>query len=467
MDVDLNGAAVLELDGGTLAFKSGYGWGDLNNTSGTADSLTIRGTGAVVKGTFAVKNSSITVDAGTALAGSFAATSGSFVGQTELSFGSLSLSVANSVIGDKLQVKDSLELLGGSLTLDGTAEVLGGLNMSGGQLDGKGTLLLKGLGSRWTGGTMTGGGTTEIAAGAILTIGDRNNSIVGLGDRRLLNRGAIVDLGSSGYGMAVDLNGAAVLELDDGTLAFKSGYGWGDYGNNSGTADSLTVRGKGTIAEGTLALKNSAMFIQDGTSLAGTVDWSSGSLSIDGSVSLGSLKVSGGTVFARGDVEVTGGFDMSGGVLDGNGNWVLDGATNSWTGGIMSGAGSTIVNHSMTLLGDGGLISLDSGRRLENRGSMVWRDGFIEMNAGHGTGAGLFVNAVGANFEIQASSAYSILATSRGASDSGSGAIFTNFGKLRKKSDGTSLFNCDFVDLGEVIVERGRIVVSRTGKVYE
>ena len=354
MDVDLNGAAVLELDGGTLAFKSGYGWGDLNNTSGTADSLTIRGTGAVVKGTFAVKNSSITVDAGTALAGSFAVTSGSFVGQTELSFGSLSLSVANSVIGDKLQVKDSLELLGGSLTLDGTAEVLGGLNMSGGQLDGKGTLLLKGLGSRWTGGTMTGGGTTEIAAGAILTIGDRNNSIVGLGDRRLLNRGAIVDLGSSGYGMAVDLNGAAVLELDDGTLAFKSGYGWGDLNNTSGAADALTIRGKGAITEGGFSFRNTKLTLADGVVLSGPINWSDGALSFEGVATFGKLNLSGGTVSSDGAVQLNGDLKMSGGEINGAGTVKLSGLDNTWTGGSMTGGGTTEIAAGATLtIGDG------------------------------------------------------------------------------------------------------------------
>ena len=75
---------------------------------------------------------------------------------------------------------------------------------------------------------MTGGGTTEIAVGAALTIGGTYSTLVGLENRTLVNKGAIVDKGTVVYGSVVDLNGAAVLNNQGGTLAFKTAFGWAD-----------------------------------------------------------------------------------------------------------------------------------------------------------------------------------------------------------------------------------------------
>ena len=104
--------------------------------------------------------------------------------------------------------------------------------MSGGTLTGAGTLTLQGTNNSWIASSMTGGGTTEIAAGATLNIGG-GAGIAGLGDRTLLNKGAIVDKGSTTHGVSLDLNGAAVLDNQGGTLAFKTANGWADFNNNS------------------------------------------------------------------------------------------------------------------------------------------------------------------------------------------------------------------------------------------
>jgi len=59
--VDLDGAVVLDNEGGTLQFTHGNGWQDIGGNSGSSDSLRIQGSGAVSLGTLAVTNTAVTL----------------------------------------------------------------------------------------------------------------------------------------------------------------------------------------------------------------------------------------------------------------------------------------------------------------------------------------------------------------------------------------------------------------------
>ena len=122
---------------------------------------------------------------------------------------------------------------------------------------------------------------------------------------------------------------------------------------------------------------------------------------------------------------------LAGGTVSGTGNLTVTGALN-WSGGLMSGAGKTIAAGTLSLDGNTGAFNLDGGRTLENRGTAVWKQGHIELNAGTAAGSGKLVNAAGGSFDIQLTVGYGLFATNRGGSDNGSDALFQNLGTLLK-----------------------------------
>jgi formylmethanofuran dehydrogenase subunit C len=472
-DVDINGAAVLDNQGGKLAFKTGNGWADFQNNSGVADSLTIKGNGAVAEGSMNLSNTTFTAVADSVLAGALTVSAGSFTAQDNVTFGALSLASPQSTAGNKLNVTDKLTLSSGTLTLSGKATVSGTFNMTGGALTGVDTLTLSGATNTWTGGTMTGGGITEIAAGATLSLGGGSTTMVGWADRTLLNKGSIVDQGSSYYGVDVDLNGAAVLDNQGGTLAFKTGNGWADFQNNSGAVDSLTVRGNGTVTDGTFYVTSSSLSLVDGTSLAGAMSVRDGNLNLQGAAVLGSLSLVAGTITANGQVSVAGDFNMSGGALVGSGKVTLGGAGSTWTGGAMTGGGITEIAAGATLSLGGGSAALAgwSDRTLLNRGAIVDK-GLSAYGVDVDLNGAAVLDNQGGTLSFMTSTGWADYGNNSGAADSltvrGNGTITAGTFYVTNSSlsmaDGTSLAGATSVNDGTLkllgTVELGSLSLS-------
>ena len=94
-------------------------------------------------------------------------------------------------------------------------------------------------------------------------------------------------------------------------------------------------------------------------------------------------------------------FALSGGSLNSAYDLTVQGAL-AWTGGLMSGAGRTIIAGGATAaLGGAGTKGLDAGRVLENRGTVLWTGGTIDLNDLAVGGSGRVENTAAGLLDIQ------------------------------------------------------------------
>jgi RHS repeat-associated protein len=336
-----------------------------------------------------------------------------------------------------LQDEGSLDITGGSLELTSASEAsrVGSLVVQSGVLSGAGSVDVSSS-FEWTGGTMSGTGTTKLEAAASASISPGSGSAVTLTERDLLNEGTLVWSSGTVYGEdgatitnsgTFDTNaenaygdwfssgllrggGGVPTIVNTGTLAKTSGTGVTDV--------QFAVENEGTveeIPEGVLALTGgSAGEDNTGTWVSpSSSPWGSGIALGPGTFSLGSgthisgtMTLAGATVDA-GNIEgadahltlygegvvldltstsgashikeltqeaVAGGSELTGpGALD-----IADGMT--WSAGTMSGTGSTRLE-----AGGSGSISPGSGssvslreRGLINEGTLTWSSGSVE-----------------------------------------------------------------------------------------
>jgi adhesin HecA-like repeat protein len=312
--------------------------------------------------------------------------------------------VHSLTIGDNLN--DTFVLSGGTLTLstDSVSGSTDAFNLSGGTLTGTGNLTINGSLS-WTAGTMSGAGTTALAAGAGGTLSGAGYKNLG---RTLANAGTL-DYTGSGFNFGSG-TGWDVGVLDNTGVFNASGGGFGYFNavphafNNAGT---FNYAGPGSFTSGAVAFNNTGTVnVAAGTlSLAGggtdtgafaldagaALNFSNGTHNLDaGSISgAGAVAVSGGTVnlnagfsyVATGAVTLSSGtltvdgnvsvqnFTPSGGTLTGPGFLTVAG-TLTWTGGSMAGTGVTDV-------APGGFLNINGGnsytglRTINNEGTNI------------------------------------------------------------------------------------------------
>ena len=308
-----------------------------------------------------------------------------------------------------LVFRENFTVSGGSLELIGDARIDGRLTLSGGTLTGLGTLTITGTGSQWTGGTMTGGGTTRIAAGADLTVG--GTQIKRLANRTITNEGTLIE-GQTG-GAFVDLDGAAVLNnagLFDvqgdeswqnvfspgGTLTInntgtlRKSAGAGDFQflstalNNTGTvevqAGRLGFGGNGGVSKGmfTTVAGTALVFLN------GTQTWQNGAQATgNGAIELGLVGVQVGTLAVEGAAQVTR-LDITAGVLSGLGTLTITGTGSQWTGGAMTGGGTTRIAAGADLTIGGTQDNKSLGNRtITNEGTLIDSQGggrFVDLD---------------------------------------------------------------------------------------
>ncbi|MCZ2341134.1 MAG: choice-of-anchor A family protein, partial [Bacteroidales bacterium] len=307
---------------------------------------------------------------------------------------------ANSISGT-----GSLVITGGTLTL-GAASTVGSFAQSGGTLAGAGDLTVTGTLS-WTSGTMSGAGTTIIAAGGTLALSGYDTRFLVGRTLRIAGTGTWTDSGSLYLADAARLDVAAGGTLDlpeNASLAFW--YGSPVTFTNAGTVTKTT--GTGTFYAGVAFVNNGQVSVGSGTlnlsaSGSGTGTWSvasgatlafaGGAFPLAGSTVTGAgvVAVTGGTVdvgsgfTTTGSVSLTNGslsfstpaslvsFTQSGGTLAGAGDLTVTG-TLSWTSGTMSGAGTTIIAAGGTLALSGYDTRFLVGRTLRIAGTGTWTD---------------------------------------------------------------------------------------------
>jgi hypothetical protein len=346
------------------------------------------------------------------------------------------------------------------------------------QLTGSGAVTVSGTGT-WYGGTMSGSGATIVLPGGTFNI--VNTESISLSGRTFENRGATIwytggtlqmvnsvltnDADAQfvvEYPASFDFEGGAPRFDNAGTFVPALGgttefseVAFNNYGTVDFQAGTLSLAGGGFLA-GTIPVPAGAVLDLGGPSIT-----SSSTLNITGAGELlvnaesatlgGTINVSGSNIFSIGSIDFTGdysctnntmvissgtaGFDgtgtvapqilnISGGVLSGAQNVTVGGAMN-WTGGGMSGAGTTFIPAGVTLtIKNPSPVGITS-RTLDNAGTITWSGGFMDL------GAALITNEPGGSFQ---------LATPASIEFSGGSSRLDNAGTLNIAGTGTATF---------------------------
>ena len=266
----------------------------------------------------------------------------------------------------------TLSITGGTLNVTDEAEAssLFDLSLAGGTLGGAGDLAVNHTFS-WTGGTMSGIGTTTIAAPATLIRSAQNT--VFLSDGRLLEIIGTLDLQTdriiNGTGLVAPLihnlgtvkksAGAGIAQIfaafendgtvrsDSGTLELRAGDGAGQSAGGFGAPG----------AAGTLKFSAGTFDLGDGASLLGSVSVDGGNVDV---APAGTATASGANTLAAGSLGGTGTLDVT--------------DTLTWTGGTIDDAGTTTIEADATLVRDGiNTAFLGSGHLLDVVGTLDLR----------------------------------------------------------------------------------------------
>ncbi|HKS23076.1 MAG TPA: hypothetical protein VJZ76_09790 [Thermoanaerobaculia bacterium] len=325
----------------------------LNNNGqvSTTNALSLAG-GGVHSGSFNV------VAPGTL---SFSGGTHSMTGGVISGSGTLSFDGATATVGVPLNA-GTLNVTAGTATLN-AASAADAFTLSGGTLDGSGTLTLTN-GGTWSGGTMGGSGTTANPATKTFSI-----SAPATLDRTLQNAGTLAVSG--------DVSGSGTL-ANAGTLNAAANLILGVAVNNSGqiaTSNALTLSGGGThsggtftaTAPGSISFSAGTHAMSGGGSVGGTgtIAFSGATATVGVPVNAGTLSVTAGTA-ALDAAATADAFAMTGGTLGGSGTLTLpNGGT--WAGGTMSGSGTTANPATLSVTAP---VTLNS-RTLQNSGTLT------------------------------------------------------------------------------------------------
>lgn len=376
---------------------------------------------------------------------------------------------------------------------------------TGGALSGAGNVTFNGQ-LNWSGGSMSGGGQTIVAAGATMGITGSVQLVRTLqnagtatwsGGTITFNAGTFDNTGTFTASSALPLsatsslgpnafnNAGSFVKQGAGTASFQAGTGTVPF-NNAGTVDvqagTLGIDGGGTQSGdftvaagatlrfgggsaahslaatsdisggGSLLLNGSAGFASAGTVDVGATSVAAGTQNFTGaSFNTGSLSITGGTLSLSTSAAATAGAytQSTGGSLGGSGNLVVSGSA-AWTGGSMGGTGTTVIDAGATIA-FGGNVTL--GRPLQNDGTANWSAGTIGLNAGTLTNNGTF----------NAGSATAANLTMQGVSLSSS--AFVNNGTFNKTLNGLVQFTSPigpavFSSSGTVDVQAGTLSLA-------
>jgi hypothetical protein len=388
----------------------------------------------------------------------------------------------------------TLTISNGTLAVNAPANVaLLGLNLSGGSLAGSATMTVLGP-FTWSGGTLGGSGTLRADGGIVISGGGTktlgrmlqnggNATWIDSGSLFLGSSGVFVQLPAAtwllqtdasidGNGGRVENNGL-VRKLSGGTTRLN-GVGFsnngqlqveagvlilGAGGEHAGTLlfDGTTVELSGThtftpsaIVEGSRLLVNSAIIAGAGRwKVTGSTEIGGVSLSLGGIVEdLGALTIRGGSL----DLSPTTGvvavpsLALSGGALTGSGQLSISGLF-TWSGGTMSGTGTTRATAGMWFAGSSGRTL---SRSLTNVAEAWWTDnGTLSMS-----GNGRLVNLRDAVFRLQSDATIQATDTTR----------FVNQGTIRRESGTLARIAAPFDNSGLVQAGMGELILTGGGE---
>jgi hypothetical protein len=427
----------------------------------TLQNLTLKngGTSASGGGVIRVQTGTVNFTNGGTLTGLFSAASGAAF---QFTSGSESLSDDTAFVGEGL-----VRVAGATLNVEGTSSVQN-FELTSGSLTGAGNLTVTET-MMWSGGTMTGTGSTAIAAGATLALS--GNAAKQLGTRVLSNAGTVTWTGAgtlllSSGAVINNLAGALFEVQNDTSIAYYSGErptftNAGTFRKTVGTGtttivSAVTFNNSGTVEvlSGTLAIAAGGSSSGVFTVAAGSAVTFTGSYTLDNGSNLlgaGVARVSTGTLTVSGSVSVQN-FELTSGSLTGAGTLTVTG-TMTWSGGTMSGTGSTAIAAGATLALSGNAAKQLGTRVLSNAGAATWTGtGTLQLSSG-----AVITNLAGALFEVQNDSSVAYYCC---------GAVpptFTNAGIFRKTTaTGTTSIasTVAFNNSGAVDIESGIVRVS-------
>jgi RHS repeat-associated protein len=310
----------------------------------------------------------------------------------------------------------ALNIPSGSLELasESRSSTIGALTLNGGTLTGAGTLDVSGSLS-WNYGTMSGSGATVIEPGASATLkgGTQltkrqldNEGTATLTNGTFLNMSEGAQLENSGTfktnttegwdgfqynpeaGPAPSIINTGTFEKTAGSAETEVKVSFENQGTVQSQADSLQFYGGGTSTDGTWSASEGGSFYfgegtytLEGDTLAGPVSLAGATITTkEVKAGITSLQISGGTLnIATGSLATTD-TTQTYGTLTGTGTLDISGSL-SWTGGTMSGSGSTVIEPgaSATLKGGTQLTK----RQLDNEGTATLTNGtFLNMSEG-------------------------------------------------------------------------------------
>ncbi|MCZ2341135.1 MAG: putative Ig domain-containing protein, partial [Bacteroidales bacterium] len=328
-----------------------------------------------------------------------------------------------------------------------------------------------------TSGTMSGAGTTIVAAGGTLALSGYDTRFLVGRTLQVAGTGTWTDSGSLYLADAARLDVAAGGTLDlpeNASLAFW--YGSPVTFTNAGTVTKTT--GTGTFYAGVAFVNNGQVSVGSGTlnlsaggSGAGTwsvasganLTLSTGSFTLaNGAVNgAGAVLISGGTVEVgtgftpTGPVTLSSGsltlttsaavsqFTQSGGTLTGDGDLTVTGSL-TWTSGTMSGAGTTIVAAGGTLALSGYDTRFLVSRTLRIAGTGIWTD------------SGSLYLADAARLEVAAGGTLDLPENASLVNWYGASSTFANAGTVTKTT-GTGTF---YVGVSTTNASTGRLVLG-------
>jgi hypothetical protein len=387
-----------------------------------------------------------------------------------------------------------LDVTAGQLYLGSASTLFSTLALSTfGTITGPGTLFIKGL-FTWTGGTMSGLGTTSAQAGIVFngsssetldarTLNSPNhatwsgNTNIGLSDGAVINNmatgtftvqnnqnlsgnGVFNNLGTLTKSIAVStttisshFNNSGKVQLSTGSLDLNNG------GTDTGSFTLATASDMLLFDGGTTKLSSPSSVSGPGTvvfngnvtevgtyDITGATSVKGGNLVLAGNLqSVGaSLTITGGTVNIPGSLSVPT-LSLTGGTLTGWGDITVTTALN-WNSSTMSGAGSTTVvsGASLNLGGTNSGETLDT-RTLNIAGHATWT-GTNNLNLANDA---VINNQTGATFTAQNDETIS------------GGGTFNNQGTFTKSaSTGTTTIQALFNNSGTVHINSGTVLLS-------
>ena len=335
-----------------------------------------------------------------------------------------------------------LKITGGTLAVEGLGRPsnLGVVNHSEGALAGAGLVQVNKT-YTWTGGRMSGVGTTSVLPGGHLVVGGAPRVV---NSRVIANRGTVEFAGESSLGTD---SGSGTLNNQLGGLLRKSGGGnasfcnyWCVGVNNDGIVRSdegvlhLNSNGGGDgefrSAGGEVRFVGASYNLGDGTTFSGTnVTFHSGTMTVNGT-----LDVTDGSEFKFIGGTLTGAHTLSGpGVVD-------------WSGGNISGVGPTTIDQSgnIKLTGHPRIVN---GRIIENHGDFEFAG---DVSVGTDSGAGTIHNNTTGDVFKTAGTGLAHFCNYWCVSLNNDGEVWSSSGTLRF-TDGTSTGRFQGKDTGTLV----------------